>query len=132
MLPGHIKPDLANVTRGVASDGDLLDVVVSDMEMLAAQEPLLGLDVVLEELQPLPAIVGSSIDQLGRDEDAERDESHEKQGIDRDSRDDQSYRYREQESHPGELTAGEYRLEITVTDPATGQAASSVTPFVVR
>ncbi len=33
---------------------------------------------------------------------------------------------------PGELPAGEYGLEITVTDPATGQAASSVAPFVVR
>jgi hypothetical protein len=33
---------------------------------------------------------------------------------------------------PGELTAGEYRLEITVTDPVTGQAASSVTPFQVH
>ncbi len=33
---------------------------------------------------------------------------------------------------PGQLTAGDYRLEITVTDPASGLAASSVTPFVVR
>ena len=33
---------------------------------------------------------------------------------------------------PGELAAGDYRLEITVIDPATGQAASSITPFQVR
>jgi VWFA-related protein len=33
---------------------------------------------------------------------------------------------------PGELESGEYRLELTVTDPASGQAASSVTPFRVR
>ena len=33
---------------------------------------------------------------------------------------------------PGELPAGEYGLEITVTDPATGQTASSLAPFVVR
>ena len=33
---------------------------------------------------------------------------------------------------PGELPAGDYRLEITVTDPATGQTAGSVAPFVVR
>ncbi len=33
---------------------------------------------------------------------------------------------------PGELPVGEYRLEITVTDPATGLAASSIAPFQVR
>jgi hypothetical protein len=33
---------------------------------------------------------------------------------------------------PGELAAGDYSLEITLTHPTTGQTASSVTPFLVR
>jgi hypothetical protein len=33
---------------------------------------------------------------------------------------------------PGSLDAGDYRLEIEVTDPATGQVTRSLAPFVVR
>jgi hypothetical protein len=36
------------------------------------------------------------------------------------------------EVDPGQLAAGEYRLEITVVDPDSGESASSRAPFVVR